>query len=189
MNKTHLLHAGGHMKNIKHYTSLILFFTLAFGLGCAQEFEEKAEKIEQPLLLPKIKVELIEPISAKKEVVEQESLSAGSFLGNSETAPSELAPLAKTAEFENMDIGPLGPDISTPLEVLPFPPIATPITAPWEFAKHPFDRTVNVDPALANYVGSYGVLPSRLGPAPFLYSLSVSKGAAFDDDGGPHRRR
>jgi|GEM_PF-5656557 len=67
----------------------------------------------------------------------------------------------------------------------PFVPI-TPVTAPLAFAQSPFFNDGSVPPWQANYIGSYGVLPTRYAAkGPFLYSFDV------DDDlhKKPKRRR
>src|SRR5690242_15006906 len=51
--------------------------------------------------------------------------------------------------------------VSEPIVVAPILPMPiAPITTPWVFAQSPFDDPI-VDPWQANYVGSYGVLPTR----------------------------
>lgn len=63
----------------------------------------------------------------------------------------------------------------------------TPLTDPLAFARSVFDDNSHVVPWLANYVGSYGVLPSRVqDKGPFLYSFDVSPDADIlhDDDDG-----
>lgn len=62
--------------------------------------------------------------------------------------------------------------------------IITPITAPMEFARSVFDNDLRVLPWHANYVGSYGILPTRVqDEGPFLYSYEISRDSdIFPDD-------
>jgi hypothetical protein len=66
-----------------------------------------------------------------------------------------------------------------------YPGVLTPLTAPLEFARSVFDDNIAIDPWLANYVGSYGVLPGRFGRAPFFYSFSRDADNFQDSDFAP----
>jgi hypothetical protein len=57
-----------------------------------------------------------------------------------------------------------------------------------DFARSIFDDTSDIPPWRANYVGSYGVLPTRYNDSgPFLYSFD--RRVDFDDEHGRKRRR
>jgi hypothetical protein len=54
---------------------------------------------------------------------------------------------------------------------------------PMVYAQSVFDDNIAIEPWRANYVGSYGVLPTRFGRAPFVYSFGISSDAdVFNDD-------
>lgn len=94
----------------------------------------------------------------------------------------EVPVIAQEAFFdEAYDLDPLGP-MGEPLPL--------PNDAPWMrndpryFSMSIFDPNLDIDPWLANYVGSYGVLPTRFqDKGPFLYSFDISPDAdIFNDD-------
>lgn len=174
------------MKNLTRLGIFVGHSLFVFAFGCNQPLQEENSPLQKEKPAPVIKVEVIDQsVSAKKESIPEEVQEMESI----EMGPIEVDELFKTADLENIEMAPMEPiPFAPPLDALPYPPIATPLSAPQEFAKHPFDPSVNVEPALANYVGSYGVLPSRLGSPPFLYSFEVPSDVAFDDD-GHHRRR
>jgi hypothetical protein len=103
-----------------------------------------------------------------------------------------IKPHEPAIESSFIDFAPLtDPVVASPvildgpifLEPLPPPWPIAPITAPMAFAASVFDDPI-VDPWQANYVGSYGVLPSRFQDhGPFLYSFDLRKDAnIFQDD-------
>jgi hypothetical protein len=101
-------------------------------------------------------------------------------------SPAEPPVTSSFVDFENFtDPIVIEPPliITEPIFIEPLPPPIpiAPITTPWVFAQSPFDAFDDpfVDPVQANYVGSYGVLPTRFQDhGPFLYSFDVRE----DDD-------
>lgn len=86
--------------------------------------------------------------------------------------------------------------VVAPVETLVIPPMPmvyepdypTPISDPAVYAQSPF-ADVDVPPWLKQYVGSYGVLPSRFqDKGPFLYSFDIAPDADIfrDDDSHDH---
>lgn len=72
--------------------------------------------------------------------------------------------------------------------VAPRNPYLEPATDPHLYFRSPFDPHDDVPPWRANYIGSYGELPTRFqDKGPFLYSFDISPDANIftDDDFGP----
>lgn len=98
--------------------------------------------------------------------------------------PSKTIPVTQNASG---NIGELAATDSAPIlapGLAPvLPPVLAPVPMPWVRPLSIFDDGIDVDPWLANYVGSYGVLPSRIqDDGPFLYSFDVSPEDVADDD-------
>lgn len=75
-----------------------------------------------------------------------------------------------------------------PIETVVDSPLAAKGNDPFKYARSIFDDTSDIEPWRANYVGSYGVLPTRFQDrGPFLYSFDISPDADIfhDDDFGP----
>jgi len=87
-------------------------------------------------------------------------------------------------------------DTISELEQAPVaPPIApevSPISNPVAFIRNAFDDNSHVPPWKANYIGSYGLLPTRFqDKGPYLYSFDISEDADIfnDDDFAPRHSR
>ena len=91
--------------------------------------------------------------------------------------------LAKEAEAVTEQVA-TAPAQTVDAQVI-LPTIVDPITVPkvdMRYARSIFDDTSDVEPWRANYVGSYGVLPTRFNSeGPFLYSFDRKSQRDGDD--------
>lgn len=93
---------------------------------------------------------------------------------------AELPKAASTPTTAAVELAPIETAINSPL-------VAN-VDDPFKYARSIFDDTSDIEPWRANYVGSYGVLPTRFqDKGPFLYSFDISPDADifYDDDVGP----
>lgn len=83
-------------------------------------------------------------------------------------------------------------DVPSVLPIRPAPPSSnapqaafdTPVRPdPMVYAQSIFNDNIDVPPWRANYVGSYGMLPSRVNEPPFLYSFDISPDSDIFTDG------
>lgn len=74
----------------------------------------------------------------------------------------------------------------------PIAPAVSPISDPGAFIRNAFDDNSHVPPWKANYIGSYGLLPTRFqDKGPYLYSFDIYDDADIfnDDDLAPRHSR
>lgn len=129
-----------------YWWSLTLF--LASSFGCLNEVEPSTKR-PQIWAQPKVSVEVRreEPVLAAEPVLEDELA----------VAPVAAAPVVAPLEIPNM---------------LPIEPGLYDSGVDMRYARHPFADNSDIPPWRANYVGSYGVLPTRFNDeGPFMYSF------------------